>query len=362
MLRELLHARDAGRLGQVNTETVRTVGLRWAREDRPKKVRQSTASGYEAILRLYVFPTLGNVRICDLKPRHVEQIINVLIHEKKSDSTINSARRALHGMCTYAVRMEIIPTNPVASTETVKRQASGKTQVKTPWSVTEAVSALQAARNDPTMDCFVHLMLYLGLRPGEALGLRWTDIDLESGMLHVTGTLREERRIAPDGKGVVRNVRNAPKTSSSKRALQLHPELTRALVRQQLRLKDWEYEAGTKWSDTGYVITTRIGTELSHANNRKNFYKFLGMNGLRQIRPHDMRHVAAKTALEADIRIEDVSQALGHTRIDTTKQIYAGHVQRLNDRFSAGIGDLWNVSTLRTIFEAEQSDGIEYSR
>ncbi len=57
-----------------------------------------------------------------------------------------------------------------------------------------------------------------------------------------------------------------------------------------------------------------------------------------------MRHVVAKSALEADTRIEDVSQALGHTRIDTTKQIYAGVVPRLNERFSQGVGDLFSTA------------------
>jgi integrase len=247
--------------------------------------------------------------------------------------------------------MGYISYNPVAATQTVKRQVNEPTQVKPPWTQEESAKALQASIADDIMDCFVHVMLYTGLRPGEALGLRWCDIDMDRNIFHITGTLKEDRRLTPDGNGVVRLKRNDPKTLHSRRTLSIHPDLKPVLERQQMRHETWKLIAEDRWQDTGYLITTRVGTPMNPSNNRKLFYRFLDEVGVRQIRPHDLRHVVARLALEADLRIEDVSQAFGHTRIDTTKQIYAGHVQKLNDRFIQSIGDLYDTARRNLVSE-----------
>ena len=356
LLRSLLKEQDDGRLIQIRSETVSSLGTYWTREDRPSRVRASTAAGYEDLLRRYVYPSIGNVRMVDLNAAHVQKMMQLVKHAGKSAVTINHARRALFGLCTYAVRMGIISYNPVAATEPVKRQAGDATQVKKPWSIEESINVLSGAIGDDRMDCFLHIMLYCGLRPGEALGLRWSDIDLDRGLLHVTGTLREERRITSTGAGVVRLVRNDPKNVHSRRALQMHPHVHQALVRQQMRHDMWRTIEGSNWIDSGYVHTTRIGTAVNPSNNRKYFYKFLTSIGVRRIRVHDLRHVVAVLALEGDVRIEEVSQALGHTRIDTTKQIYAGHVQRLNDRFTDGVGGLLSAAIERRNTQVEESN------
>ena len=339
LLRTLLKQRDDGLLSQITNETVATLGIHWARDIKPQHVRTSTASGYEDILRRYVNPVIGSIRFCDLTARDVQHMITSLRASGKSASTVNQTRRILNGLCNWACKQGIIAHNPVAATEPVRKQIGDTTQVREPWSQQELFRALHASENDDTMDCFVHLMVFTGLRPGEALGLRWCDIDLDARTLSVTGTLREERRIMPDGQGVVRSVRNDPKTFHSRRTLTIHPGLFWALNRQQQRQIDWRTAAGDTWQDSGYVICSRVGTLTNASNNRKQFYRFLSDAGIRQIRCHDLRHVVARTALEADVRIEHISQAFGHTRIDTTKQIYAGYVPHLNDQFTERLGD-----------------------
>ena len=77
-----------------------------------------------------------------------------------------------------------------------------------------------------------------------------------------------------------------------------------------------------------------VGTPVSSSNLRKRYQRFLDEIGVRYIRLHDLRHTVARVALEAGILLEHVSQVLGHTRIDTTKQIYAGHVPRFTKNFA----------------------------
>lgn len=359
LLRTLLKQKDDGVLAQVSSQTVATFAMHWAREVKPLSVRQTTASGYEDLIRRYVIPNIGNVKMTDLRPLHVQKLITSLKAQGLSANTINQTRRITHGFCEYAIRQGIIHFNPAHATDPVKRQSHDKTQVKSPWSLEEATTALRKGRLDDDVDCLLYIMLFTGFRPGEALGLRWEDIDDVTQRIHVTGTLREERRMTGDGTGVVRLRRNDPKTAHSRRTLPIQPELRDALERQRLRHSVWKTTASDEWQDSGYVLCTRIGTPMNPSNIRKKFYRFLETSGIRRIRLHDLRHVVAKSALEADTRIEDVSQALGHTRIDTTKQIYAGVVPRLNERFSQGVGDLFTTALRSETEKANQEEGIK---
>ena len=83
------------------------------------------------------------------------------------------------------------------------------------------------------------------------------------------------------------------------------------------------------WQPSEYVFTSSTGTAVYPSNFLNRFKRFLAANGLRQIRIHDLRHTMAQLALSGGVRIEAVSETLGHTRIDTTKTIYASRVSQL---------------------------------
>lgn len=340
LLQRLLADLDAGRLTQVRNHTVESYGLYWAREVKPQQIRPSTASGYEDILRRYVIPTLGRRKLPDLTAPEIERWILILRKQGLSANTVNQARRLLFGVYKHAERQGLVPNNPVRATDPVRRQPGEPTQVKDPWTREESLKVLAAVGKDDALGCFLYLMLMTGLRPGEALGLRWSDLSL--GVLQqlvVTGTLKEERRIMADGSGVVRRVRNEPKTSASRRRLPIEPLLVKKLEEQQMRQELWRMLSSDpgSWNPEGYVITTTVGTPYSASNLRKKYYKALDAIGVRRIRFHDLRHSVAHLTLSGDTPLEVVSQALGHTRLDTTKQIYAGYIQRYNDRFGADV-------------------------
>jgi integrase len=157
----------------------------------------------------------------------------------------------------------------------------------------------------------------------------------------ITGTLTDAQFFMPDGQGVVRQVRNDPKTFASRRDLPISEALAESLDRQQMRQAVQEMSAGHRWKHTGYVFTSQVGTPFFLSNLRKKYQKFLQEIDIRYIRLHDMRHTVARIALDSGkVPIEQASQALGHTRIDTTKQIYAGYVPRYNEEFVAGISQV----------------------
>ena len=344
--KQLLAKQLEGNLTVVRNETVRTFGLHWAREIKPLTIRASTAADYEDRLRRCVFPFLGNVRIIDLTGEHCQKWIRDLVDEGYSDATINGARTTLGMLCKYAMRMNLIPHNPVLATDPVHRKENRNTQVRKPWSVEEVQKVLFDS-NGLQLQCFLHVMLYTGLRPGEALGLRWEDLDLDQGFLNVTGTLKDERLISATGYGVVRKVRHDPKTERSRRTLNIHPKLKEVLLKQQDRQICLAIELGPLWKDSGYVITTSVGTEMSLSNLRKRYAKYLTSIGVRYIRFHDLRHTVAVLALEHQVPIAQVSQSLGHERIDTTNRIYAPHVNYFTENFINVLGEVVSPPVLR---------------
>ena len=331
---QMLKAQQEGRLTEVRNDTVYTYGLWWTREVKPQHIRETTAADYEDRLRRYVFPLLGHVRMVDLKTEHIISWMNELKRSGKSTNTINGARRILTGMCKYAARTSVIPFNPVLATDSMRRQVGEKSQVHEPWNQEEMSKVLRAVVTNSKLDCFLHLMMHTGMRPGEVLGLRWQDIDDATSLLSVTGTLKQARRITPGGQGVVRMERNEPKTLASRRPITISPELGQALDRQKMYESLARITAGQNWVESGYVITTLVGTPVSLSNLRKAYIKFLSANTFRYIRLHDIRHSVATLSLGLGIPIEQVSQVLGHTRIETTKSIYAQHVPKFTENFS----------------------------
>ena len=332
---QMLKAQQEGRLTEVRNDTVYTYGLWWTREVKPQHIRETTAADYEDRLRRYVFPLLGHVRIVDLKTEHIISWMNELKRSGKSTNTINGARRILTGMCKYAARTSVIPFNPVLATDSMRRQVGEKSQVHEPWNQEEMSKVLRAVVTNSKLDCFLHLMMHTGMRPGEVLGLRWQDIDDATSLLSVTGTLKQARRITPGGQGVVRMERNEPKTLASRRPITISPELGQALDRQKMYESLARITAGQNWVESGYVITTLVGTPVSLSNLRKAYIKFLSANTFRYIRLHDIRHSVATLSLGLGIPIEQVSQVLGHTRIETTKSIYAQYVPKFTENFSS---------------------------
>lgn len=331
---QMLKSQQEGRLTEVRNDTVNTYGLWWSREVKPQNIRASTAADYEDRLRRYVFPYLGNVRMVDLRSEHIVNWMNELKRSGKSTNTINGARRVLTGMCKYAARTSVIAFNPVAATDSMRRQADEKTQVCHPWTQEEMGVVLRKAVSDFKLDCFLHLMMHTGMRPGEVLALRWEDVDQLQSTLHITGTMKQVRRITPTGQGVVRLERNEPKTLASRRPITISDELAEALDRQKMVQSLDRLTAGARWQDCGYVITTTVGTPVSLSNLRRFYQSFLKKYQIRFIRLHDIRHSVATLSLGLGIPIEQVSQVLGHSRIETTKNIYARHVPRFTENFA----------------------------
>ena len=158
------------------------------------------------------------------------------------------------------------------------------------------------------------MALSLGLRQGEALGLRWVDVDLDGRTLTVGAALQ---RIPGRGLVLVE-----PKTKTSRRKVPLPPVCVAALREHCVRQLQERLLAGSVWVETGLVFTTRVGTGLESGRVTKHLQRILSRHGLPRLRFHDLRHSAASLLLAQGVASRVVMEVLGHSRIGVTMDLY----------------------------------------
>ena len=158
------------------------------------------------------------------------------------------------------------------------------------------------------------IALSLGLRLGEALGLRWSDVDFDKGLLQVRRTLQ---RI----KGGV--AFSEPKTARSYRTLVLPDVAISTLTAHRVRQLEQRLAAGQRWGGHDLVFTNGDGNPLDRANVRKQFHRLLQTAGLPQIRIHDLRHTAATLLMLQGVNPRTVMELLGHSDVTMTLNTYS---------------------------------------
>jgi len=157
--------------------------------------------------------------------------------------------------------------------------------------------------------------LALGLRQGEALGLMWSDIDLETGVLRVR---RASQRVPHQGTQLVET-----KTARSRRALVMPPIVTCALRAHRARQAIERLAAGERWVDLDLVFPSERGTLADGPNVTHRFHKLLKRAGLPGMRFHDLRHACASLLLVQGVHPRVVMETLGHSQISLTMNTYS---------------------------------------
>ena len=162
-----------------------------------------------------------------------------------------------------------------------------------------------------------HLAIATGMRQGELLGLKWSDLDLEQGMLQVQRQLTKKK-----GGGFELTT---PKTKAGIRRIDLGENTLRILQEHRQQQFVQMRMAGEKWQENDLIFPTDIGTTSDRDNLRKDFNRLLKNAGLPAIRFHDLRHSYAVAALQSGIDIKTVQENLGHHSASFTLDVY-GHV------------------------------------
>lgn len=206
-----------------------------------------------------------------------------------------------------------------------------------PLDADQARTFLNAAKEDPLEALYV-VSLTSGLRIGEALGLRWSDINLDAGTLRVSRQLQHMRRL-DDKPGTLEF--SEPKKHASRRTVGLPERADRALRAHRNRQRKEKFAAGPEWQDNGLVLTTKYGgpVEVQNVVNR-HFKPLLLRAGLPPIRFHDLRHSCLSLLAQRGEPIRDLQALAGHATAAFTLQRYTHHYDASARRTADAMGDI----------------------
>jgi integrase len=273
--------------------------------------RPATYNLYEMITRLYLIPGLGTKRLTSLTSLTVPMVqdfLNQRLANGDSVRKVQVMRTVLSAALTRAMREELVVRN-VARLVELPEWRRGTIR---PWSAAEATQFLAAAKPDPLYAAFVVLIFY-GLRRGEALGLRWEDIDFDAGTIQIRMQLQRIR-----GELLLSPV----KTQAGSRDLPLLDVVRQALQAQAGRQVSYRAEMGRAWPETGLVFTTRTGRPVEPRNFVRSFRRICEEDKIRLIKVHHLRHTVGSMLKDLKVPARDAQTILGHTRISTTLEIY----------------------------------------
>ena len=310
-LNELVRLRDDGLPPPDARLTVAELLSAWHDEELRHHVGRSTSDNYRSVYERHVIPVLGRKVVSKLTLVDVNRLLAQKMDEGLAPSTVNRVRNVLSQALDYAVRQGRLSRN-VAALSRGPRQPRREGRTLTPEQAQQLLVALRGHRHQ---GLFV-LMLMTGMRRGEALGLKWPDVDLDGASLVVRRALKREGGTIVTGE---------PKTSRSRRGVNLPVpvvELLREHRRAQVELRD---HLGDEWCETGFVFTTGLGTPVDPRNLYREFQLVCEAAGIGRWHPHELRHSAASLMLAEGVPLQVVADVLGHASIRMTADVY-GHV------------------------------------
>lgn len=323
VLAKLSAVRDQHESGVLvtSTPTVEEWLQHWLDHIASKRVRPRTLETYRDLVRVHIAPALGKHRLDRLRPEHIEAAWSSI---DRAPSTILRCHRVLARALVVASHRGLIGIPPTARMDA----PTAAPVEQTPLTAAEARAVLAAAQGDRLAARWT-VALSLGLRQGEALGLRWSDIDLDRRVLSIRSKLERVR-----GVGMVLS---EPKTRRSIRKVGLPRQLVDALREHQRVQKVERMAAGPAWHRgefDGLVFTTELGTPIDRHNDRRAWLKLLKTAGVPAVRLHDGRHTAATLLLEQGVPARVVMEILGHSSSRITLDVYSHVTQRLSDEAS----------------------------
>ena len=278
----------------------------WLHQSVKPRLRPLTFAGYEVNVRRHLAPLLGKIRLDRLTPQDVQEMMNRRLADGLSAKSVAYMHQVLRTALELARRWEVIDRN-VASLVDPPRRMRPKINPLTPDQAKRFLVSVRGHR----LEALFSVALAMGLRQGEALGLRWEDVDTTQGVLWVRNQLQ---RI--DGRLTLVE----PKTERSRRTLVVPPTIIQNLREHQARQVAEKLWAGSKWIDSGFVFTNRAGGPLQARRVIDEFHKVLKTAGLQRIRFHDLRHSCATLLLVQEVPDRVVMQILGHSDISMTQE------------------------------------------
>jgi integrase len=267
---------------------------------------------YEQVARDYILPFIGKYKLKDIRIEKIENLYQDLLKEGKSVRTVHWVHSILHKCLKDALKRGLVGFNAAHGARKPKLNQK-EMEFLNESEVLQFLMFAHGTRNEG----LYHVAIKTGMRQGELLGLKWSDLDWNKRIIRVQ---RQVQRIKGQGIVFMR-----PKTKAALRSIRLGEATIQTLRRHMAQQQLEKAFAGERWENFDLIFPSRVGTPQSQSNLLKEFKVLLKEAGVKKIRFHDLRHTAASLMLNHGIAILIVSKMLGHSKPSTTLDIY-GHL------------------------------------
>ena len=314
--------RDGGLLFDAGNLTVGEYLDSWLRDSVGGTVRDRTFERHEQIVRLHIKPVLGRLKLKALAPAHVQGLYRDRLDSGLAPATVQKIHVVLHKALSQAVMWSLVPRN---ATEAVTAPRPAQKEIR-PLDREQVRALLEAASEteDRLEALYVLAAVMTGMRQGELLGLKWEDVDVPRGAIHVRRPLTRKGG---------RLLLGEPKTKKSRRMVQLAGHALDALkAHRKAQLEERMRLAGL-WEDHGLVFAAQTGPLINPTNlTKRSFKPLLERAGLPRVRFHDLRHTAATLLLMQGVHPKYVQELLGHATIAITLDTYSHVLPSMGDQ------------------------------
>lgn len=336
--KKVAELRDKHRAGEVTVQNRRSLTLaewldQWLAGPAKLRLGEDMQRRYAQICRDHIKPTLGNWPLDRLTPEAVEQLYSDLAAKGQSPRSVVFVHRILNRAIKVANQRGYVSRNVVRLVELETPQGRRGVALK----AEEARKVLATSRAWRDHARWV-VALGLGARQSEALGMRWTDLDLEEGLWRVGSQLRHRpwqhgcgdepcgRRAdhCPQRRGGGFYLKGTAKTEAGNRLVPLAPFVVDALRGHRAKQDAERATAWDTWHELipGLVFTTPFGAPIGHRVDHSRWRRLLAEAGVRQVRLHDARHTTITLLAQAGVPRDIIALVVGHDDPAFTERVY----------------------------------------
>jgi integrase len=340
-LNEMLYEQRHGTLATGPRQTLKHFMEYWLEDVHKPTIRISSYIRYRGILDKHIFPLIGSIQLQKLTVQDIEKFYAQLAKNGLSAKTIKVIHAVLHKGLAHAVYLNLVSRNICdIARKSLPRQIRYETTILTKE---QAQKLLEQARGQH-LETLLIFAITTGMRRGELIALRWSDVHFEERYLHVSHSARHAGRA---GYGLLIN---EPKTASGRRKIELSSFLIEVLTQHRASQQKARQRAEKAWQEHDLVFCDEHGGYLNPNRPLLWLKKLLKDAGLPPMRFHDLRHSAATFLLAMGVHIKVVQELLGHSNVTTTLNIYSHVLPSLQQDA---------MDKLSGLFELEDREAIQ---
>lgn len=292
----------------------------WIYEYRINDLRPSTLERYNGIYKNYIKNSnVGMMKLKDLRTANIQAYYNTLVKDKnKTPDTIKTINKVLKSVFGQAVKEGYISINYCNNIILPKIAPKEEIEIFTVEEQQQFITSLSNHRNRAL---FI-LVLGTGLRIGEVVALKWTDINFETEELKVKRTFKRVAKLNNDEGNKTEIIEQLPKTKYSERTIPILSSIIKELKAHKRRQNEEKIKAGEAYINNDLIFPNELGEPTDTRNLSRSYERILNRSDIAYKKFHALRHTYATRLFENDVPLKTVQILMGHSNIKITADIY----------------------------------------